>query len=56
MEFPSQRELSVPDMPKAVLLLLLQFIYTDKLTKNEATVTYVRMLVFLFARTLLSLY
>ena len=42
-------KLSVPDMPKAVLLLLLQFIYTDTLAKNEPTVIYVRVLVFMLA-------
>ena len=38
-----QRELSIPKMSKEVLLLLLEYIYTDELRKDELTRTYVRM-------------
>lgn len=40
------KELSVPEMPKAVLLLLLQFIYTDTLEKNASAANYASLLEF----------
>merc|ERR1712224_639080 len=40
------RQLSVPDMSKDVLLLLLEYIYTDKLATDELTVIYARLLQF----------
>lgn len=40
------RELSIPKMSKEVLLLLLEYIYTDELRKDELTRTYASLLEF----------